>query len=524
MVRRRELRRGFALSLLFVIVAAGCGPAAPPPAPVAANTPLLVPQPTSMSLSSGAPFELTSTTRITVPDNPEVNAIGQTLAAFLRKATDFPFTVGTAGAPGSAGVIDLSLVSDASLGDEGYRLTVSHDSVLLAAATPAGLFHGTQTIRQLLPAGIESDIGLERNTWPIPALTIVDQPRFAWRGAMLDVARHFFTVDEVEQYIDILAMYKMNTLHLHLSDDQGWRIQINSRPQLALLGGVSQVGGGPGGYYTQQDYQNLIRYAQARYITIVPEIDMPSHFNAALVAYPDIACSERPPALYSGTDVGWSALCVDKEQSYALIDDVVREIAAMTPGPFFHIGGDEVKTLTDSQYVHFVDRVQDIVNRHGKRMIGWEEIFKAHLKPTTIVQPWKGDSASNALKYGVKLVLSPAPKAYIDMKYNTGTELGLNWAAYIEVSDAYDWDPGSYSPGVTEKDVLGIEAPLWSETLRNLGAAEFLAIPRLPALAEVAWTPQASRNWQSFRVRLAAQAPRWRYLGINYYRSPQIPW
>jgi hexosaminidase len=267
-----------------------------------------------------------------------------------------------------------------------------------------------------------------------------------------------------------------------------------------------------------------VRYAAARYITIVPEIDMPAHTNAALAAYPEVSCSDRPAGLYTGTDVGWSSICVDKEASYALIDDVVREIAAITPGPFFHIGGDEVKLLTDEQYTRFVNRVQDIVNRHGKRMVGWEEIYKAQLKPTSIVQSWKGDSAAQALKYGSKLVLSPAKKAYIDMKYNAGTELGLSWAALIEVNDAYDWDPATYNPGVTERDVLGIEAPMWSETLRNIGAVEFLAMPRLAALAEVAWTPQAERDWQSFRVRVATQAPRWRYMGVNYYHSPQIPW
>jgi hexosaminidase len=492
----------------------------------AVSTPQLVPMPASMQLNGGAPFEITRTTSVTTSGgNADVAALGQTFAAFLRKATEFPLAVSEAAAAGSANTIDLRLGGDATaLGDEGYNLTVTPSSVQLVANTPAGLFRGVQTIRQLLPTAIESEIGSDRSTWTIPAVSIVDRPRFAWRGAMLDVSRHFFTVREVEEYIDLMALYKLNTLHLHLSDDQGWRIQINSRPKLTEIGSQTQVGGGPGGFYTQQQYQDIIRYAAARYITIVPEIDMPAHTNAALAAYPEVSCSDRPAALYTGTDVGWSSICTEKEESYALIDDVVREIAAITPGPFFHVGGDEVKLLTDQQYTHFIERVQDIVNRHGKRMIGWEEIYKAHLKPTSVVQSWKGDSAAQALKYGSKLVLSPAKKAYIDMKYNAGTELGLSWAALIEVSDAYDWDPATYNPGVTERDVLGIEAPMWSETLRNIGAVEFLAMPRLAALAEVAWTPQAARDWQNFRVRLASQAPRWRYMGVNYYHSPQIPW
>jgi hexosaminidase len=515
----------FALTLGSVVVASCSTPSVVTTTPVpSVATPQVIPEPASMQLRGGAAFQLTSTTQISVPaNNPEISAIADGLAALLRRATDFPVPV-AAGSAGGTNTIQLRLGGDAaSLGNEGYALTVTSDSVTLVASAPAGLFHGTQTLRQLLPTAIESQIGIDRS-WPLPAVVIVDRPRFEWRGAMLDVARHFFTVKEVEQYIDLLALYKLNVLHLHLSDDQGFRLQINSRPKLTLVGANTQVGGGPGGFYTQQDYQDIIRYAQERYIMIVPEIDMPSHLNAALVAYPEASCTTRQTGLYTGTDVGWSTICVDKEESYALIDDIVREIAALTPGPFFHMGGDEVKTLTDSQYVHFVERVQDIVNRHGKRMIGWEEIFKAHLKPTTLVQPWKGDSAAAAIKYGARLIMSPAKKAYIDMKYNASTELGLDWAALIDVSDAYDWDPATYSPGVTERDIIGVEAPMWSETLKNITAVEFLAVPRLPALAEVAWTPQAARNWQDFRVRLAAQAPRWRYLGINYYHSPQIPW
>jgi hexosaminidase len=341
---------------------------------------------------------------------------------------------------------------------------------------------------------------------------------------MLDVARHFFTVREVQQYIDLMALYKLNVLHLHLSDDQGWRIQINSRPKLTAIGSLTQVGGGPGGFYTQLDYQDIVRYAQARYITIVPEIEMPGHSNAALTAYPELACGSRAPAPFTGIETGWSVLCVDKEETYTLVDDVIREVSALTPGAYIHIGGDEVRALSSDQYARFVERAQAIVNKYGKKMIGWEEIAFAHLNATTLAQQWKSDSVTRALQYGSKLVLSPGPKAYLDMKYTPVTELGLHWAGYVEVRDSYDWDPATYTRGVTERDVAGVEAPVWSETLRNITALEYLAMPRLPAIAEVGWTPQAARGWDDFRVRLAAQEPRWHYLGINYYRSPQIPW
>jgi hexosaminidase len=478
-----------------------------------------------MNPSAGPPFQIERTTGIYVDaSNPEVNAIGEVLAAQIRKSTSFPIAVSPLGtAP--VGSITLRLAPDrAALGEEGYELRVEGVGVDLVANRPAGLFRGIQTIRQLLPADIESDMGHERYDWSIAAVGITDQPRFAYRGAMLDVSRHFFTVKEVEQYLDILALYKLNVLHLHLADDQGWRIQLDSRPKLTAMGSLTQVGGGPGGFYTKQDYQAILDYAKARYILILPEIDMPSHINAGLIGYPEISCGQRPPALYTGTEVGWSSLCVDKEETYAFVDDVVRELSAMTPGPYYHIGGDEVKTLTHEQYVKFVERVQTIVNKYGKTMIGWEEISKAKLNPTSLTHMWKSDSAAAAVAMGSKLILSPANKVYIDMQYTPATPLGLHWAAYVEVRDAYDWDPATYMKGVAEKDIFGIEAPMWSETLRNIAAVEYLAIPRLPAVAELAWTPQAARSWESFRTRIVTHERRWNYLGINYYRSSQLPW
>jgi hexosaminidase len=515
-----------ALLLIVTLSLAACT-TAPPPTTTArpvATGPQVIPAPASLTMKAGAPFEVTRGTNIVVDgSSAEVSEIAQSLGALLRKSTGFPLVVSTVDT--GASKIQLRLAADrASLGEEGYELTAAANSLTLVANRPAGLFRGFQTVRQLLPSDVESDMGASRAVWAIPALSIVDQPRFAWRGAMLDVARHFFTVREVQQFIDLLALYKMNVLHLHLSDDQGWRIVINSRPKLATIGGSTQVGGGPGGFFTQQDYQAIVRYAQQRYITVVPEIDMPAHTNAALVAYPEVSCSVRPTQLYTQTDVGWSALCVDKEETYALAEDIIREISAITPGPYFHIGGDEVQALTHEQYVRFVERIQRIVNKYGKKMIGWEEITKAKLDPGTLAQQWKSDSATAALQYGSKLIMSPAKKIYLDMKYTRATELGLNWAAFVEVRDSYDWDPATYMVGVNEASIIGVEAPLWSETVRNITAAEYLVMPRLPAIAEIGWTPQRLRDWENFRGRLAAQAPRWNLLGVNYYRSPQIPW
>ena len=475
-------------------------------------------------MAGETPFLITAQTLLEADGGEEATRVANLFGARIRPATGFALLVNVPAVATNS--MRFQLRPDRTdLGDEGYELVVRPDSVRVIARAAAGLFHGAQTLRQLLPPEIESDIRTGR-PWGIPSLTIRDTPRFAWRGAMLDVARHFFTVNEVKQYIDILAMYKMNVLHLHLADDQGWRIEICSRPLLTGKGAVSEVAGRPagGGFYTQQEYSDIVRYAQERFITVVPEIDMPGHFNAALIGYPEIACSRRAPGPYTGIDVGWSTLCVDSAQSYALIDDVVREVAAITPGPYFHMGGDEVETLTAEEYASFVRHVQEIATRYGKTMVGWEEIIAAPLEPGTIAQLWRADSLKHPLGAGVKVLFSPARKAYLDQKYDPATELGLRWAGYVDVRDSYDWNPATYLHDIGADRIAGVEAPIWTETLRNIGAVEYLAMPRLPAIAEVGWTIQGARAWDDFRERLAAQAPRWRTLGINYYRSSQIPW
>jgi hexosaminidase len=328
-------------------------------------------------------------------------------------------------------------------------------------------------------------------TIPIDAVHIVDRPRFAWRGAMLDVARHFFSVDDVKRYIDLIALYKINRLHLHLADDQGWRIEIKSWPQLTERGSSTEVGGGAGGFYTQQQYSDLVAYAADRFVTIVPEIDMPGHTNGALTSYAELNCTGRAPEPYTGTDVGFSALCVDKDVTYRFIDDVVREIAALTPGAYFHAGGDEVKTLNADQYRQFVERVQTIVQAHGKQMVGWDEVAAATLLPTSIVQHWRPDASRARLEASPHLILSPANRLYLDMKYEERTALGLHWAGYVSLKQAYDWDPAASLDTPAEK-ILGIETPLWSETLANMRDVEYLAFPRLALVADLAWAPAVS--------------------------------
>jgi hexosaminidase len=462
------------------------------------------------------------------PATPEILAIGQYLADKLNTSTGLQIRALRTSGAAAKGNITLTLQgADAALGEEGYELMVTLDGVRLAAFHPAGLFRGIQTIRQLLPAASER-ANPQSGPWLIPAGTIRDTPRFSYRGAMLDVARHFFQVDDVKAYIDLLAYYKMNALHLHLTDDQGWRIMINSWPKLATHGGSTQVGGGEGGYYTQEQYQDIIAFAQQRYITIIPEIDLPGHTNAALASYPELNCDGKTPDLYTGIEVGFSSLCIQKDITYQFLDDVIKELAALTPGSFIHIGGDEALSTTKEDYLKFIEKVQTIVQAYGKQIVGWEEIGQVNLLPGTRVQYWNTKSLSTpfmqqAVLRGAKVVISPADRTYLDMKYDADTPLGLVWAGTTDTRASYGWDPAGCLVGVSEKDILGVEAPLWSETLVTLQDIEFMAFPRILGIAEIGWSA-AGLSWDEYRERLAAQAPRLQALGVNYYRDPQVPW
>ncbi|MFF6913094.1 family 20 glycosylhydrolase [Streptomyces sp. NPDC012466] len=497
------------------------------PAPAATPTPLdrVVPAPASLA-PGGSPYRITRGTQIRVDGSRETRGVGEYLAGILRPSTGYRLPVTAHGAGG----IRLRLTKG-PFGAEGYRLDSGRGGVTITAARPAGLFHGVQTLRQLLPAAVEKD-SAQPGPWLVAGGTITDTPRYGWRGAMLDVSRHFFTVDQVKRYIDQLALYKINKLHLHLSDDQGWRIAVDSWPRLATYGGSTQVGGGPGGFYTKADYQELVRYAASRYLEVVPEIDMPGHTNAALASYADLNCDGVAPPLYTGTEVGFSSLCAGKEITYDFVDDVIRELAALTPGRYLHIGGDEAHSTSHEDYVTFMDRVQPIVAKYGKTVVGWHQLTGAAPVKGALAQYWGLDGTGaeekarvvKAAQSGTGLILSPADRVYLDMKYTKDTPLGLSWAGYVEVRRSYDWDPGAYLSGVPDGAVKGVEAPMWSETLENSGHIEFMAFPRLPGVAELGWSPAASHDWERYKVRLAAQAPRWDALGIEWYRSPQVPW
>lgn len=521
------LRRSVAV-IVGVVTGAVLGVAAPASAATAVSFSSVVPVPVTSPASAGVSYSITSGTTIySAPGSAEAATIAGRLSGLLRTSTGFSLPVVTSNPAPSDGIALLLTGAPAVAGSEGYQLDVTSTSIVIRANQPAGLFAGVQTLHQLLPVTADATT-VQAGPWPVPGGHIVDYPRFEHRGAMLDVARHFFTVAQVERYIDQIALYKIDYLHLHLSDDQGWRIAINGWPNLATYGGSTEVGGGPGGYYSQADYSAIVSYAAARYITVIPEIDMPGHTNAALASYAQLNCNGVAPPLYTGTNVGFSSLCVPLNLTYTFIDQVIGELAALTPGPYIHIGGDEASSTTPSDYATFLSKAQQIVASHGKTMIGWHDIANATLLPSTQAQYW-GTTTSNAtlaaaVANGTKVIMSPANKAYLDMKYNRRTRLGQNWAGYIEVNTAYGWDPGAYLSGVGESSVLGVEGPLWTETIVTSADIEYMAFPRLPALAELAWSPWSTHDVTSFDQRLGAQGPRWKIMGVNYYHSSQISW
>ena len=485
----------------------------------------IIPKPVSVTASGGY-FTLKAGTKIYLQgESEELKQLGQYLAEKLKPSTGFKLVVKSTSKTPRSGNIYLSIsAADSKLGDEGYQLTITNKMIKLAANTPAGLFMGIQTIRQLLPAKIEL-ASKQEGPWKIATGTIIDYPVYSYRGAMLDVSRHFFGVNDVKRFIDFLACYKMNVLHLHLSDDQGWRIEIKSWPDLATHGGSTQVGGGNGGYYTQEQYADIVHYAKERYIMVVPEIDMPGHTNAALASYAELNCSGKATELYTGTKVGFSTLCTDKEVTYKFIDDVVRELAALTPGPYIHIGGDESLVTKKEDYIPFINKVQEIVLAHGKQVIGWDDIAIASLKPKVVAQHWANvKNANQAVSKGAKILMSPASKAYLDMQYDPKTKLGLHWAGYVEVDKAYNWDPATLVPGVGKENVFGIEAPLWTETITRMDEIEYMVFPRLPGYAEIGWTPSSVRNWDEYKVRLGNHGERFKAMNINFYLSGLVPW
>ena len=395
----------------------------------------------------------------------------------------------------------------ADLGDEGYELVVAADGVVMVAASEHGLWNASRTWLQL------------HDGRAAPVVHVVDQPRFEWRGAMLDVARHPFTVDEVCRFIELIARFKLNRLHLHLTDDQGWRLEMPDWPALTSIGGASACGGDPGGWFTLADWARIVDHAAAHFVTVVPEVDMPGHTNAALSAVPGLNPGEVATEPYTGIEVGFSSLRLDLPLTRRFVADVIATLAAVTPGPWLHIGGDEAHSTERDAYVEFVAFLQAEVARHGKQMVGWEEITAAPLHANSLVQHWLRAETAAAAPSSCRFVMSPSAHTYLDMRHHADDAFGRRWAGHIDVDRIYDWDPAALVPGVGDARIAGVEAPLWTEKVRTFEQVQTLCFPRLACLAEVGWTPQAQRDWATFAPRLAGVTDILAAEGVAVYRS-----
>ncbi|MDF0513725.1 family 20 glycosylhydrolase [Agromyces sp. H3Y2-19a] len=530
----------------------------------------LVPQPSHVAATGADPVELGAGTVIKVhPLDDGAASVGEGFAELLRDATGYAVPVGQRAAGASRGAtIELSTRGDAALGDEGYTIQAEGTHVSLEAHTAEGLFRGATTLRQLLPPEVESAEASDV-AWAIPSVDISDAPRYDYRGAMLDVGRRFYPVDDVKRFIDHMALYKYNALHLHLTDDQGWRLTVDARPELTQVGASTQSGWKPGTggpwFYTKADYQEIVKYAADHFIEVVPEIDGPSHAMAAKASIPEINCDGKAVAPYSGFDVGLPTICLTperREEVRAYLQDVFTEAAQQSSSDIVHIGGDEVPSTTQEQMDWYVETSAEVLAEQGKRVMGWHQIGASPLPEGSIMQWWAdaGDQASigtpnerpdvrelrNALAQGATVVASPADRSYLDMKYDASVPYGLSWAGLVDLERSYDWDPISVTSSTdgsvslaTEEQIEGVEAALWADRAYYGSTklptsldqfipvsqyADFVSFPRMPAIAEVGWSAPEVRSFDDFERRIGQQAHRWDEMGIGYYKAPDVPW
>lgn len=521
----------------------------------------VVPLPQEVTLTNGNPFVLSPSTKIFYPEgNDKMKKNAEFLASYIKEITGYELATAT-GQPGKG----ISLVIDQSIQNpEGYQLTVSDNGIRIAGSTDAGVFYGIQTLRKSIPATAQG-MNVE-----LPAATINDYPRFAYRGMMLDVSRHFFPVDSVKTYLDILALHNQNTFHWHLSDDQGWRIEIKKYPELAEIGGQLPNNGRKRGYYTQEEFKDLVNYANERFITIIPEVDIPGHTAAVFAAYPDFKNAVKFKTKVNIPGQAFNALDVDDPKAMQFTEDVIAELAALAPGNYIHIGGDEAIGLPHDKFVRFINKTREIVLKNGKKMVGWQETARADISEGDVIQHWiylkqKSENSSKkkdnipaeykeimalfaefmkeapkdpglGISKKAKVILSPSGYVYLDHKYlepsadstQNAEQERLGMAAYEKqtIQEMYDWDPMTFNPTVEnpQKDVAGIEAAIWCETITNFRDLQFLLMPRLAGVAEKGWSKVENTHWDEYKVRLGAQAPLWEKADWNYFKSSLVDW
>jgi hexosaminidase len=523
--QRTALSLLFTVCLLTTVVGPGAG---------GSTQPAIIPKPAHLEARAGT-FSLVPATQIFVRSNDDQTRwVGEYLSTLISEALGKSVRVhiNPKGAKGHSTIL-LSLHAPSTLGSEGYELTVTPSNIRIEAVTAAGLFYGVQTLRQLLPPEIESHAAV-KTPIDIPGATIQDQPRYSWRGLMLDCSRTFLPVSYLRRTIDRMALYKLNMLHLHLTDDQGWRLEIKKYPELTTVGAhcVEPYGGG-GGFYTQQEIRDLIAYARKRNITIVPEIEMPGHSTEVLATYPELACDLPEPRKFTvhpfwGERVELTQpLCAGNDKVYAMYQEILGEVMDLFPSTFIHVGGDEVpkdawkkcplcqariksEGLKDEEGLqgYFMRRMEKVIAAWGRRLIGWDEILEGGLASGATVMSWRGTKGGvAAAQSGHDVVMTPNPYTYFDYTYHT-----------TPLEKVYSYDPAAteFTPSLA-RHILGVQASMWTHIADTERAIDFQLYPRLLALAEVAWTPQSLRDWSDFSSRVNTQYSRLQSLDIQFY-------
>jgi hexosaminidase len=500
----------------------------------------IIPQPQSIEVGEGT---FTISTDTVIVATGDVVPVATLLAELLRSATGFELPVKDTG----ENAITLTLIEgDAS---EGYSLVVSEAEIRIEATTPAGLFYGVQTLRQLLPAAIESNEPVRDVTWSIPAVTINDAPRFSWRGLHLDVGRHFFGVEFVKKFIDLMALYKFNIFHWHLTEDQGWRIEIKQYPKLTEIGSKRretpipanrhQGDGKPyGGFYTQDEVREIVAYAAQRSITIVPEIEMPGHALAALASYPELGCVGKDYEVRTTWGIAKDVFCAGKEAVFTFLEDVLTEVLELFPSEFIHIGGDECpkdrwQVCPDCQarikaeglgnehelQSYFIRRIEKWLNGKGRRLVGWDEILEGGLAPNATVMSWRGSQGGiDAANAGHDVVMSPNTACYLDYYQSEDTDSEpAAIGGYISLERAYLFQPipEDIAPEKAHH-ILGGQGNVWTEYMPTEEQVEYMTYPRAIALAEVLWSYPEKRDFRAFTNRLGTQLERLQLLSLNY--------
>lgn len=525
----------------------------------------LIPQPVSLEEGSGV-FKFDNNTAIEITsDDKDLQRVADYLSKKLSVPTGYPVKVNKVNAF-SNGNIHLQYASAASGNKEAYTLTVDPSSIKITSDSAAGIFYGIQTLLQLFPAQIESKKQVNDISWQVPAVAIKDQPRFGWRGTMLDVSRHFFTKQQVKDFIDNIVKYKFNRFHWHLTDDQGWRIEIKSLPKLTEIGAWRPERTGKwantpkpspsepknyGGFYTQNDIREVIQYAKDRFVEIIPEVDVPGHSLAAIASYPELACTPGNYYVSVGDKImdwhskGFSALidnnlCPANEKVYTFLDKVFTEVAALFPFEYIHMGGDEcaknfwekssqVKALMQKEGLkdmhevqsYFVKRVEKIIKSKGKKLIGWDEILEGGLPEDATVMSWRGMKGGiQAAKAGHKVVMSPSTNVYVDLMQGDAFAEPSTYAKVL-LTDAYKFDP--VPEGVDPKLILGGQCNLWTEQIQNMRHAQYMLWPRGLAVAESIWSPKEKKDWKSFISRVEHEFDRMDAAEIKYARSMYDP-